>query len=86
MSLQEFEKWLKLNYNAEATITNYLGHLIRYFNFSNGVFDQENVDNYLLKQKEENVSKNTFCSILTALKVYNNAGFVEFSKYLVKEF
>jgi len=71
MNLELFNRWLKLNYNSEATINNYIWQLKQFFNFSQGEFNQITIDNYLVKKKEGNVSKNTFCAILTSLKVYS---------------
>lgn len=68
MDLTNFENWLKMNKDSKRTVSNYLQQVSHFFK-EYSEFNQENIDNYFLKVKEEK-SRNTFNAILTALRSY----------------
>ena len=70
MTLEKFHEWLKLNKNSEETIDSYYRQVNYFGRFCDYKFNQENLNKYLIKLKDENKSKNTINLFKNAIACY----------------
>ena len=70
MKLQKFYEWLKLNKNSQETIDSYYRQVNYFGRFCDYKFNQENLNKYLIKLKDENKSKNTINLFKNAISCY----------------
>lgn len=71
--MDKFLEWLKLNKNSPQTITTYYDKVNCFGKWCNYEFNQENLNKYLIKLKEENKSLNT-------INVFKNS-FINYCKF-----
>jgi len=71
--LDTFLQWLKLNKNSPKTIQSYFQQVNCFGKFCNYEFNQENLNKYLIKLKEENKS-------LNSINLFKNA-FINYCQY-----
>lgn len=69
MDINIFERKLKLNYNSHQTIQTYINQIKPFILFCDGEITQENLDDYLLKRREE-ISTASYNLFLSAIKKY----------------
>jgi len=69
--MDKFLEYLKLNYNSLKTIKSYYQQVNTFNNYCNGDINQENLNNYLLKWKEEGKSNATFNAFKIAMIAYS---------------
>lgn len=78
---EKFKQWLKLNYDTDKTIEDYMGYINEFFN-QYDTFNQENINDYFFNKLEKGVKKSTFNKIIYSLKPYAiySKIFIEFPK------
>ncbi len=70
MELQKYYEWLQLNKNSQKTIKTYYQMVNCFGKCCEYKFNQENLDKYIIKLKEENKSPNTINIFRNAFKSY----------------
>ncbi len=75
MKLEKFYQWLQLNKNSPETIKSYYKKVNRFGKLYDYNFNQENLNDYLIKLKEENKSINTINLFKNSMYAY-----LDFSK------
>jgi integrase/recombinase XerD len=70
MELQKFYDWLKLNKNSQKTIKTYYQMINCFGKLCDYNFNQENLDKYIIKLKDENKSPATINLFLVSIRGY----------------
>lgn len=70
MNLQEFKNWLMVNRDSKNTIETYLRQMKVFFK-SFSEFNQETINNYLLKRLDDKVAKTTWNLDISSLRAYS---------------
>lgn len=70
MKLQKFYEWLQLNKNSKKTIDSYFQQVNCFGKFCDYKFTQDNLDQYIIKLKEENKSPSSINSFLISIRAY----------------
>ena len=70
MKLEKFYQWLQLNKNSKKTIDSYYQQINCFGKYCDYKFNQNNLDKYLIKLKEENKSLNTINLFKNAMFAY----------------
>ena len=69
MTIEEFEKQLRIKNSSDKTIQTYLKQIRPFLNFCEGDVSQDNIDKYLINRRES-VSDSSFNLFINALKKY----------------
>ena len=75
MKLEKFHEWLQLNKNSKKTVTTYYQQVNYFGKQYDYNFNQENLNKYMIKLKEEDKSPSTINLFHNAMMNYS-----EFSK------
>ena len=70
MKLQKFYEWLQLNKNSKKTIKTYFQQVDCFGKFCEYNFNQENLDKYIIKLREEEKSPATINLFLISIRAY----------------
>lgn len=70
MNLENFKRWLDLNYDSEKTKTNYFNYVRSFYEFSKGLISKELIEDYILDLKKRNKSKSAINLFLNSIKKY----------------
>ena len=70
MKLEKFYQWLQLNKNSKKTIDSYFQQVNFYGKFCDYKFNQNTLDEYIIKLKEEEKSPSTINSFLISFRAY----------------
>lgn len=70
MRLQKFYEWLQLNKNSKRTIQTYFQQVNYFGKLYNYNFTQENLNQYIIKLREENKSQSTINAFLISIRTY----------------
>lgn len=69
MNIEEFYNWLKINKDSEETVNGYYKKVKKFVVYSDGVLNQETLNNYFVYLKE-NKSASSFNGFINAIKSY----------------
>jgi len=77
MKLQKFYQWLQLNKNSKRTIQTYFQQVDCFGKYCEYNFNQENLNKYIIKLREEEKSQSTINSFLISIRAYTKFSGIE---------